>query len=111
VPVVFSELSIGRLDRTAEITGYFVFAEALTNAQRHAHATTVHVSVFSADGALHVVVADDGVGGAAQWPGSGLEGLRDRVEATGGTFAIADGLSRGTEVSAAIPLAAGGTAK
>jgi signal transduction histidine kinase len=111
VPVVFSELSIGRLDRTAEITGYFVFAEALTNAQRHARATRVRVWVFTSTGWLHVIVADDGVGGAAQWPGSGLEGLRDRVEATGGTFAIADGLSRGTEVSAAIPLAAGGTAK
>jgi signal transduction histidine kinase len=110
VPVAFSELSVGRLDRTAEITGYFVFAEALTNAQRHARATSIRVWVFTSTGWLHVIVADDGVGGAAQWPGSGLVGLRDRVEAAGGTFVIADGPGRGTEVSAAIPLVRSGSA-
>jgi len=110
VPVVFSELSVGRVDRTAEITGYFVFAEALTNAQRHARATRIRVWAFASTGWLHVIVADDGLGGAAQWPRSGLEGLRDRVEATGGTFAIADAPGHGTEISAAIPLARSGSA-
>jgi signal transduction histidine kinase len=52
---------------------------------------------------LAVVVDDDGVGGAAERPGSGLQGLRDRVEALGGSFSVTSPPGEGTRVSAAIP--------
>ena len=106
VRVRIDELPAERLERTAEATAYFVFTEALTNAQRHARATSVHVRVFVARGALHAIVADDGVGGAAETPRSGLQGLRDRVEATGGRFEVASPAGAGTTIRASIPLAA-----
>src|SRR3954451_21970001 len=84
VPVTIAELPDRRLDPTVEATAYFLFVEALTNAQRHAEATSVRVRFFVALEALHVVIADDGVGGAGEAPRSGLQGLRDRVEAVGG---------------------------
>jgi signal transduction histidine kinase len=55
--------------------------------------------------ALYIEVADDGVGGATESPGSGLGGLRDRVEATGGTFRVDSVRGRGTRVMAVIPVA------
>jgi signal transduction histidine kinase len=106
VPVSIDDLPAGRLDPTAEATAYFVFAEALTNVQRHAHATIVRVRFAVVRRSLHVVVADDGVGGATQLPRSGLQGLRDRVEATGGRFDVSSPVGRGTTIRASIPLAA-----
>jgi signal transduction histidine kinase len=106
VPVSIDDLPAGRLDPTAEATAYFVFAEALTNVQRHAHATIVRVRLSVGRRSLHVVVADDGVGGATQLPRSGLQGLRDRVEATGGRFDVSSPVGRGTTIRASIPLAA-----
>ena len=54
---------------------------------------------------LHLEAVDDGVGGAAESAGSGLTGLRDRVEALGGTFDIDSPAGRGTRIVAAIPAA------
>jgi len=107
VPVAIAELPAAQLDPTAEATAYYVFAEAVTNAQRHARATSVTVRLFVALEALHVVVTDDGVGGALESPRSGLQGLRDRVEATGGRFELSSPPGRGTAIRASIPLAAG----
>jgi signal transduction histidine kinase len=84
------------------------FAEALTNAQRHARATTVRVRLFVALRSLRVIGADDGVGGAAEAPWSGLQGLRDRVEASGGWFDVSSPGRGGTTIRASIPLAAVG---
>jgi signal transduction histidine kinase len=106
VPVRIAELPSGRLDPTAEATAYFVFAEALTNAQRHARAGTVRVRMFVALRSLHVIVADDGIGGAREAARSGLQGLRDRVEATGGRFEVSSPPGGGTTIRASIPLAA-----
>jgi signal transduction histidine kinase len=50
-----------------------------------------------------VEVSDDGVGGASTASGSGLDGLRARVEALGGRFAVVSGVGEGTTVTAAIP--------
>ncbi len=55
----------GALPASVEATAYFLLAEALTNAVKHAHAKTLDVRVARADGTLHIEVADDGVGGAA----------------------------------------------
>jgi signal transduction histidine kinase len=57
-------------------------------------------------GSLRVEVSDDGVGGADEGAGTGLGGLRDRVEAVGGSFAVDSPPGRGTLVRASIPLAA-----
>jgi signal transduction histidine kinase len=88
---------------TAEATAYYVIAEAVTNAQRYAHATTIEVSARVSPHLLDVTVADDGVGGATEVMSSGLQGLRDRVEAIGGTFDLDSPAGGGTRVSASIP--------
>jgi signal transduction histidine kinase len=104
VPITIAALPDVRLRDTVEATAYFVFAEAVTNAQRYAgaDAITVRMEVKAAD--LQVDVADDGVGGATESPGSGLEGLRDRVEAIGGAFSVDSPPGYGTCVRARIPL-------
>jgi len=107
VPVTFTELPSERVDRTAEATAYFVLAEALTNAQRYAHATSIRVRIATLGSVLAVDISDDGVGGAVESARSGLEGLRDRVEATGGSFILESPPGRGTRVRARIPLGAG----
>ena len=111
VPIRLAALPSGRLAERVEATGYFVFAEAVTNAQKHARAASITARLVIVDGALTVDVADDGVGGAVASHGSGLEGLRDRVEAVGGSFALDSPRGRGTRVRAVIPLAAGPSAR
>jgi signal transduction histidine kinase len=106
VPIQLIELPSTRLDDISEATAYYVVAEAVTNARKHAQASSVRVRVAAARGVLHVAVEDDGVGGAAEALGSGLEGLRDRVEAVGGTFEVDDAPGGGTRVAAAIPASA-----
>lgn len=102
VPVEVLDVPPARLDETAEATAYYVLAEAVANAQKHADAALIRLRAELRPGMLRIEVVDDGIGGAAEEAGSGLRGLRARVEATGGTFEIADA-SRGTRVTAAIP--------
>jgi signal transduction histidine kinase len=93
-----------RVDETAESTAYFVIAESLANAERHSQCTAIRVRIALLHGVLNIRVADDGVGGAAAAPGSGLEGLRDRVETAGGSFHVISVTGGGTHVHAAIPV-------
>ena len=86
-----------------EATAYFVVAEALTNAVKHAGAASAEVAIERADGVLVVTVSDDGVGGAVASPGSGLAGLDDRVAAAGGTLAVRSSAESGTTIKAEIP--------
>jgi signal transduction histidine kinase len=95
-----------RLAPLVETTAYFVVAESLTNVARHAHATHVDVAVAHSDGRLTVSVTDDGAGGAmvgdadgSRRGGTGLVGLRDRVEAAGGQLIVTSGPA-GTSVRA-----------
>jgi signal transduction histidine kinase len=106
VPIQVLKLPEGRLDSTAEATAYYVVSEALTNAQRHARATQIAIRVIESGRILRIEVADDGAGGADERNGSGLQGLRDRVEAMGGALRVASAPGRGTLVRAEIPLAA-----
>jgi signal transduction histidine kinase len=108
VPIELRGMPWIRLDEAAEATAYYVIAEAVTNAQRYAAASRIWVRVEAAPGGLHVEIGDNGVGGAIESSGSGLEGLRDRVEATGGTFGVDSTPGRGTRVAALI---ATGTAR
>jgi signal transduction histidine kinase len=105
VPIEVRDLAPGRLEEGAEATAYYVVAEAVTNAQRYARASSIWVRVDTAGGGLRVEVGDDGVGGAAERNGSGLQGLRDRVEATGGTFDVESAPGCGTRVVAVIAVA------
>jgi signal transduction histidine kinase len=101
VPIRLLELPSGRLDPTAEATAYYVVAEALTNAQRHARAEAITIRVIESGRFLRIEVGDDGVGGAAELLGSGL---RDRVEAVNGKLRVASSPGRGTLIRADIPL-------
>jgi signal transduction histidine kinase len=102
------ELEVGldkRLPEQVEATAYYVVSESLANVAKHAGATAVTVHVGRTDGRAVVEVADDGVGGADGQQGTGLRGLRDRVEALGGRFAFVSPPGRGTIVRAEIPCA------
>jgi signal transduction histidine kinase len=105
-PITLDELPSRRSDDAAEATAYYVVAEALTNAHRYAHADSIRVRAAVHDHTLRVEVGDDGVGGAAISPGSGLAGLRDRVEDVGGTFWIVSRPGAGTRVFERIPASA-----
>jgi signal transduction histidine kinase len=105
IPVELDLAVDQRLPEYAEVAAYYVLAEALTNAAKHAQATEVRVS-SEVDGAnLCLRIRDDGVGGADSARGSGLIGLKDRVEAVGGQLDIASIAGCGTSLSATIPLA------
>jgi signal transduction histidine kinase len=88
-----------------EAAAYFVACEGLTNAIKHARATTVVLSAARQDARLVVRIADDGVGGAAPEQGSGLSGLRDRVEVHGGSLRIQSAPNAGTVLIAELPCA------
>jgi PAS domain S-box-containing protein len=92
-----------RLPEPVEAAAYYLVAEALTNASKHAQASRVHVRVEGRDGGALVQVADDGVGGAELNGGSGLRGLRDRVEALGGTLEVDSPAGLGTTLTARLP--------
>jgi signal transduction histidine kinase len=95
------------LPDAAEETAYYVIAETVTNAQKHARASTITLSADVNGGVLHVEIHDDGIGGAVESAGSGLEGLRDRVDALGGTLDVESVIGRGTRITARIPETAG----
>jgi signal transduction histidine kinase len=92
-----------RLPEPVEAAAYYVVAEALTNAAKHAQASEVVVRIEREDGFARIEVADDGVGGAGTGPGSGLRGLADRVEALGGRLVLDSPAGEGTTVRAEIP--------
>jgi signal transduction histidine kinase len=94
-----------RLPEQVEATAYYVVSESLANVAKYAQATAARVQVARRDGSAVVEIADDGVGGADGSRGSGIRGLRDRVEALGGSFSLASPPGRGTIVRAEIPCA------
>ena len=106
VPIAVLELPSERLDERAEATAYYVLAEAATNAQRYAQAGLITVRSTWAPPVLRIEIVDDGVGGACEAAGCGLEGLRNRVEALGGTFEVDSRAGHGTRIAAAIPATA-----
>jgi signal transduction histidine kinase len=111
VPIELRGMPWIRADESAEATAYYVIAEAVTNAQRYAASTHIWVRLATTRHALHVEIGDDGLGGAAESAGSGLQGLRDRVEATGGTLRIDSPPGGGTRIGAAIAVGGAATAR
>jgi signal transduction histidine kinase len=84
-----------RLPEPVEVSAYYVIAEALSNAAKHARASTVSVQTEVADDVLLLTVRDDGDGGAGFTRGTGLAGLKDRVEALGGRIFLDVPAARG----------------
>ena len=107
VPVELDVRVEGRLPEPVEVAAYYVVSEMLTNAAKHARASVVEVAATAVDGMLRVCVRDDGVGGADPRLGSGLVGLRDRVEALGGAFSVDSPPDRGTAVVCELPIPTG----
>jgi signal transduction histidine kinase len=96
----------GRLPDQVEVSAYYVVAEALTNAARHARASAVTVEAEAAGDRLRVTISDDGAGGADLARGTGLAGLKDRVEALGGRLVLHSPRGAGTSLRAEFPLTA-----
>jgi signal transduction histidine kinase len=104
VPVELDVRVQGRLPERVEVAAYFVVSEALANVAKHARASVVRVRVEVRDDTLTTSISDDGVGGADPSRGSGLIGLTDRVEASGGTISISSHAGAGTRLTAELPL-------
>jgi signal transduction histidine kinase len=110
VPVELDLDSCGKLPLSVQTTAYFVVAEALTNASKHADSDRIEVRVAAGEGHTTVEVRDNGGGGAHPARGSGLSGLTDRVSALGGTLEIESPVGVGTTIRARIPVTAPGDA-
>ena len=89
-------------DHGAETALFYVCSEALANAIKHAHATTIQVDLHRAGECLVATIADDGCGGADP-SGSGLQGLADRVAASAGRLRVESPPGAGTTVTATVP--------
>jgi signal transduction histidine kinase len=98
------DVTVDRLPAALEATAYFIVAEALTNAVRHASASSARIAAVVDRGVLRVEVRDDGVGGARSDGSSGLLGLRDRAAALDGELRVESPQGRGTVVAATLPL-------
>jgi signal transduction histidine kinase/putative methionine-R-sulfoxide reductase with GAF domain len=104
VPVEL-DLNLGRrLHQHIEAAGYYIASEAITNVAKHAQASVIDVCVDARDGTLTLSVSDDGVGGADPSRGSGIIGIRDRVEALGGTILVLSPPGQGTTLHVQLPV-------
>ena len=95
-----------RLPDQIEFSAYYIVAEALTNAAKHSGASAITVTVERdrANGALRLKIADNGVGGAEFTGGTGLLGIKDRVEALGGHIVLHSPRGAGTDLRVTLPL-------
>ncbi|HET9518537.1 MAG TPA: AAA family ATPase [Actinoplanes sp.] len=106
IPVQVQAAVTGRLPEAVETGAYYLIAEALTNAVKHADATvvTITVDIDPTHPVLRLIVEDDGVGGADLARGTGLLSLKDRAEALGGRLQLDSPPGAGTRLYAQIPL-------
>jgi len=102
IPVELN-IDVGTLSDLVSTTAFFVANEAVANAVKYSQAARLAVCVRAADGLVNMTISDDGLGGAAVRPGSGLAGLHDRLSAVGGGLRVASPLGGGTVVEAVIP--------
>ena len=102
VPVEVSMPALEPQERTIERTLYYVAAEALANVAKHARANRAWLQLSLDERAIVLSVEDDGVGGADPDHGSGLRGLRDRVEAVGGVLRVGRRQNGGTSLRASV---------
>ena len=100
---VHVEVPVERMQASVEAAAYFVVNEALANVAKHSQAASCRVEVTRTNGALRIVVADDGDGGADPGNGSGLAGLQRRVRALDGRLALESPGGGGTILRVEIP--------
>jgi signal transduction histidine kinase len=105
VPVTVDVDLPDRPSEAVESTAYFVVVEALANVAKHSGASHARVTIRENDDRLAIDVSDDGAGNADLSRGSGLRGLRDRIQALDGTFRVESSAGSGTRVYAEIPCA------
>ena len=96
------DVSEDRFDPSVEEALWFVACEAVANAAKHADAQRIWLTVTHDPGVARLACRDDGRGGA-DWSGTGLRGLADRVEAAGGVFVLASRVGAGTTIEAVVP--------
>jgi PAS domain S-box-containing protein len=108
VPVDLDIAIEQRLPESVEVAAYYVVAEALANAAKHARASEVNVRAHVIEENLNLVISDDGIGGADSGKGSGLIGLKDRIEVLGGRMRVTSPAGRGTALDITIPYRADG---
>jgi signal transduction histidine kinase len=104
LPVSVSGAPAERICPAVEAAAYYITAEALTNVAKYARAGQASVALTLSDGVLRLCVTDDGVGGADPAAGTGLLGLRDRVDALDGRLEIDSPVGGGTVLTAILPL-------
>ena len=104
VPVELKVGIDGRFEKGVEVAAYYVVSEALANTAKHADASVAKLSVQAQNGVLDLVLSDNGIGGADPARGSGLVGLKDRVEALGGTMTIVSPPGAGTSLHVGLPI-------
>jgi signal transduction histidine kinase len=104
VPVTLDLEVDHRMPESVEVAAYYVVAEALTNAAKHSHASEISIRATAEDDELRLSISDDGIGGAVAGRGSGLIGLKDRVQALAGRLDISSPTGSGTTLAVAIPL-------
>jgi signal transduction histidine kinase len=102
---VVADIQPERWPPTVEVTAFFLISEAVVNAAKHAGVNQVWVRARQRRNRLRVEVRDHGVGGAQPRHGSGLRGMRDRVNALGGTLVVRSQPGQGTRIIAELPCA------
>jgi signal transduction histidine kinase len=104
IPIDVS-LPAGKFGEAAELTAYFLIAESITNAIKHARARRITIRGERSGATLLIEVSDDGQGGARVSAGTGLRGVIDRVRGVGGDLELDSPVGQGTRVRAQIPCA------
>jgi signal transduction histidine kinase len=103
VPVSTEVAPVGRLPAAVEAAAYFTIAEALSNVAKHSQAGRAWVRVRRSGNTLHVLVGDDGRGGADEQDGTGLAGIRRRVAALDGHTRLSSPPGGPTELAVELP--------
>ena len=103
VPVKLDVAIPQRLPDSIEVAAYYVVAEALTNAAKHAQASEVTIRAHTTGASLDLLISDDGIGGADSDKGTGLIGLKDRIEVLGGRMQVDSPPGVGTTLDITIP--------
>jgi signal transduction histidine kinase len=104
LPVALDVRLPERLPEPVETAAYYAVSEALANVVKHSHASRASVRVARPDGLVTIEISDDGVGGADADRGSGLRGLRDRVDTLDGVLRLESSPGRGTLIRVELPV-------
>ncbi len=94
---------VGTVPAAVEAVAYFTVAETITNATKHSQAVRTAVRVSRDGDRLSVEVTDDGIGGADETLGTGIAGIRRRVLALDGAFAIDSPVGGPTTITVSLP--------